>query len=124
MASLRLGEALPQAETQVALDLLAEQQFLDGLPALLPERVWHGNKTGEQPGLRHDMALVEHAGRWAGCCRDGHQLSGAGTTGTMGTTGSTVAPPCLPTFANIGAAVGNWVIGTGRTDALPGPHRP
>jgi len=26
--------------------------------------------------------------------------------------------------ANIGAAVGNWVIDTGRTDGQPGPHRP
>ncbi|MHB1472661.1 MAG: serine hydrolase [Dermatophilaceae bacterium] len=104
MTRLRVGEALPEAETRVALDLLAEQQLLDGLPALLPETVWHANKTGELSGVRHDMALVEHDGRWAGVA--------VTATGLMGLAdgvdrGSTV----LPTFANIGAAVGNWLGG-------------
>jgi beta-lactamase class A len=120
MAGLWLGEALPQAETRVALDLLAEQQSLDGLPALLPERVWHGNKTGEQPGLRHDMALFEHAGRWAGVAVTATALKRSHDGGNGIDRGATV----LPTFANIGAAVGNWVIGTDRTGGLPGPHRP
>jgi beta-lactamase class A len=106
MARIRVREALPEAETLVALDLLAEQQFLDGLPALLPERVWHANKTGELSGVRHDMALVEHEGRWAAVA--------VAATGLMGPTGgvdrgSTV----LPTFASIGAAVGNWLIDMG-----------
>jgi len=120
MAGLRLGEALPQAETRVALDLLAEQKFLDGLPALLPGRVWHANKTGELAGVRHDMALVEHGGRWAAVAVTATALSGRDNGDDGVDRGSTV----LPTFANIGAAVGNWVIGTDRTDALPGPHRP
>lgn len=106
MTGLRVGEALPAAETRVALDLLAEQQFLDGLPALLPESVWHASKTGELPGVRHDMALVEHSRRWAGVAvtATGLQASGGGVD-----RGSTV----LPTFANIGAAVGNWVVALG-----------
>lgn len=117
MAGIRVREALPEAETVVALDLLAEQQLLDGLPALLPERVWHANKTGELSGVRHDMAVFEHEGRWAALA--------VTATGLMGPTGgvdrgSTV----LPSFANIGAAVGNWLIDTDRTDVLPGPHRP
>jgi beta-lactamase class A len=120
MARLRLGEALPQAETRVALDLLAEQKFLDGLPALLPEKVWHGNKTGEQPGLRHDMALFEHGGRWAGVAVTATALKGADD----GENGIDRGVTVLPTFATIGAAVGNWVIGTDRTDGLPGPRRP
>jgi beta-lactamase class A len=126
MASLRLGEALPQAETRVALDILAEQKSLDGLPALLPEEVWHANKTGELSGVRHDMALVEHGGRWAGVAVTATALMGRDDADDGVDRGSTV----LPTFANIGAAVGNWVIGTdgvtgtGRTDARPGPHRP
>ena len=129
MAGLRLGQALPQAETRVALDLLAEQQFRDGLPALLPDRVWHANKTGELSGVRHDMALVEHGRRWAAVAVTATALA---DTGDGVDRGSTV----LPTFANIGAAVGSWAIGTeavigtdavtgtGRTDARPDPHRP
>ena len=126
MASLRLGEALPPAETRVALDLLAEQQLLDGLPALLPERVRHANKTGELPGVRHDMALVEHGGRWAGVAVTATALMGRDDADDVVDRGSTV----LPALAKIGAVVGTWVIGTdgvtgtGRTDALPGPHRP
>lgn len=120
MAGLRLGEALPQAQTRVALDLLAEQQLLDGLPALLPERVWHANKTGELSGVRHDMALVEHGGRWAGVAVTATGLMGRDDVDGGVDRGSTV----LSTFASIGAAVGDWVIGTDRTDAPPGPHRP
>ena len=103
MASLRAREALPEAETVVALDLLAEQQFLDGLPALLPEGVWHANKTGELSGVRHDMALVEHDGRWAAVA-----VTATGLMGLSGGVdrGSTV----LPTFANIGVAVGTWLV--------------
>ena len=103
MASLRAREALPGAETVVALDLLAEQQFLDGLPALLPEGVWHANKTGELSGVRHDMALVEHDGRWAAVA-----VTATGLMGLSGGVdrGSTV----LPTFANIGVAVGTWLV--------------
>jgi len=125
IAGLRLGEALAPVETRLALDLLAEQQFLDGLPALLPERVWHANKTGELPGVRHDMALVEHGGRWAGVAVTATGLLGSDEAADGVDRGSTV----LPFFASIGAAVGNWVIGTdvtgtGRTGARPGPHRP
>ena len=117
MVSLRVREALPEAETKVALDLLAEQQFLDGLPALLPERIWHANKTGELPGVRHDMALVEHEGRWAAVAVTATALMGP--TGGVDR-GSTV----LPTFASIGAAAGDWLSDRGRTDVPPGRHRP
>lgn len=117
MASLRLGDALPPAETRVALELLAEQQFVDGLPALLPARVWHANKTGELSGVRHDMALVEHGGRWAAVAVTAVALSDPDEGVDRGST-------VLSTFASIGAAVGNWVTGTDRTDAPPGPHRP
>jgi len=126
MARLRACEALPDAETVLALGMLAEQQLVDGLPALLPEGVWHANKTGELSGVRHDMALVEHEGRWAAVA-----VTATGLMGPSGGVdrGSTV----LPTFANIGAAVWNWLRGpgsstgasdTGRTDVLPGPRRP
>ena len=113
MARLRVGEALPEDETRVALDLLAEQQFLDGLPALLPETTWHANKTGELPGVRHDMALIEHDGRWAGAA--------VTATALMGPAGGVDhGSMALPTFAKIGAAVGNWVSDRGRTDVPAG----
>jgi len=111
MVRLRVGEALPGPETMVALDLLAEQQFLDGLPALLPESTWHANKTGELSGVRHDMALIEHEGRWAAVAVTATALMGP--TGGVDR-GSTV----LPTFANIGAAVGEWASYKVRTDVL------
>ena len=103
MARLRLREALPEAETALSLGLLAEQRLLDGLPALLPATVWHANKTGELPGIRHDMALIEHEGRWAAVA--------VTATGLMDPAagvdrGSTV----LPVLANIGAAVGAWLV--------------
>jgi beta-lactamase class A len=106
MARLRVREALAETETVVALDLLAEQQFLDGLPALLPEGVWHANKTGELSGVRHDMALVEHEGRWAAVA-----VTATGLIGPTGDVdrGSTV----LPTFASIGAAVASWLTRSG-----------
>ncbi|NMM24358.1 MAG: serine hydrolase [Phycicoccus sp.] len=126
MARLRAGEALPEAETAVALDLLAEQQFLDGLPALLPEGVTHANKTGELSGVRHDMALFEHDGRWAAVAVTATGLMGPGAGVDRGST-------VLPTFANIGAAVWDWLRDTGpsagashtgRTDVPPGLRRP
>ena len=106
MARLRVGDALPGAETRVALGLLGEQQFLDGLPALLPERVLHANKTGELMGVRHDMALIEHEGYWAGVAVTATGLLGPANGVDRGST-------VLPVFANIGAAVGNWVIAMG-----------
>ena len=106
MTRLRVGHALPEAETRVALDLLAEQQFLDGLPALLPESVWHANKTGELSGVRHDMALFEHDGCWAGVAVTATGLMGLGDGVDRGST-------VLPTFANIGAVVANWVVDLG-----------
>ena len=65
---LRRGELLPPAQTALALDVLAAQQFLDGLPALLPAGVWHGNKTGElhRDTARHDAG------------RDGRELGVGG----------------------------------------------
>lgn len=103
MARLRLREALPEAETALSLGLLAEQQLLDGLPALLPAMLWHANKTGELPGIRHDMALIEHEGRWAAVA-----VTATGLTDPAAGVdrGSTV----IPAFANIGAAVGSWLI--------------
>lgn len=65
LVALRQGRLLDPASTGVALDALAEQQDRAGLPAWVPEDVRVGNKTGELPGLRHDVALLERDERWA-----------------------------------------------------------
>ena len=98
LALLRGGELLPPAETTLALGLLAEQQFLDGLPALLPEGVWHGNKTGELHGIRHDMMLVEAGGGWASVA-----VTATGLADDV--TGADRGSLVLPTFARIGELV-------------------
>lgn len=65
LALIRSGRALSADSTRLALALLGEQQGAPGLTGLLPQHVVHGSKTGDLPGLRHDVALVESAGRWA-----------------------------------------------------------
>lgn len=52
------GELLPPAETAVCLGVLKRQQFQDRIPALLPEGVEVGNKTGSIAGVCHDAAIV------------------------------------------------------------------
>ncbi|MFC7340093.1 serine hydrolase [Saccharopolyspora griseoalba] len=61
MAALADGAALPAELTAHALDVLARQQVIDRLPALLPEEARFWNKTGEIKGLRHDVALIGRA---------------------------------------------------------------
>lgn len=106
LTALRCGRLLGPAGTRVALDLLAGQQSVDGLPALLPAGTWHGNKTGELAGLRHDMALLEAGGRWASVAVTATGLLDADGGVDCGVDrGASV----LPTFAGIGAAVGQWL---------------
>ena len=95
---LREGQLLPPAETTLALDVLAAQQFVDGLPALLPEGVWHANKTGELHGVRHDMMLVEDGGGWA-------SVAVTATALADDVTGADRGALVLPTFARIGELV-------------------
>ncbi|MEI2731259.1 MAG: serine hydrolase [Dermatophilaceae bacterium] len=64
LVALRGGRLLDAAMTQLAVDILQEQQFADGLPAYLPSRVRVGSKVGVRPGLRHDMALVQGGREW------------------------------------------------------------
>jgi beta-lactamase class A len=52
------GIALPAELTRCALSLLARQQVRDRLPALLPGGATSWNKTGELPGVRHDVGLI------------------------------------------------------------------
>jgi beta-lactamase class A len=96
LALLVTGELLPPVETDHALNLLASQQHVSGLPGALPPELWHGNKTGELVGLRHDMALFRRGERWAAVA-----VTATGLTVEGVDHGATV----LPTFAAIGAAV-------------------
>lgn len=41
-----------------ALQALEQQQFNDGLPSLLPDEVIVAHKTGELPGVRHDVGVI------------------------------------------------------------------
>jgi beta-lactamase class A len=49
---------LPAPLRAFALQALERQQFNDGLPSLLPEEVIVAHKTGELPGVRHDVGVI------------------------------------------------------------------
>ena len=116
MARLRQGGALPAEQARAALAVLGRQQLRDGLPALLPPGTWCGNKTGELPGIRHDVGLLERDGRWAAV---------AVTATDLGDGPVDRGAAVWPTVAAVGAAVAGWLSsGTGRTGVLPGPRRP
>ena len=50
LAAVRAGSILPQREAAMALAVLREQQFDEGLPAYLPEGLRCASKTGSLPG--------------------------------------------------------------------------
>jgi beta-lactamase class A len=49
---------LPAPLRAFALQALERQQFNDGLPSLLPDDVIVAHKTGELPGIRHDVGII------------------------------------------------------------------
>jgi len=51
-------DLLPAPLRAFALQALEQQQFNDGLPALLPDGAIVAHKTGELPGLRHDVGII------------------------------------------------------------------
>lgn len=64
LARLRAGTLLGERETAMALAVLREQQFDEGLPAFLPPDVHCANKTGSLDGVRHDVGVLERDGHW------------------------------------------------------------
>ena len=64
LAAVRAGSILPQREAAMALAVLREQQFDEGLPAYLPEGLRCASKTGSLPGVRHDIAVIESGDAW------------------------------------------------------------
>jgi len=64
VVALRQGRLLGPELTGLAIGILREQQFVAGLPAFLPADTVSASKTGDLPGLRADVALVERGERW------------------------------------------------------------
>ena len=80
----------------MALAVMREQQFRDGLAAYLPEDVHCASKTGMLPGIRHDIAIIERDQRWVVVTALGTDLMDAGID--RGTA-------ILPSYAALGEAV-------------------
>jgi beta-lactamase class A len=55
---LMTGQILTAERCARALDILARQQVNDRLPLLLPSQVKVAHKTGELPGIRHDVGVL------------------------------------------------------------------
>ena len=64
LGALRAGVLLPPRESAMALAVMREQQFDEGLPAYLPQDVRCASKTGSLPGVRHDIAVLERGDAW------------------------------------------------------------
>lgn len=99
LARLRSGALVGPRESAMAMALLRAQQFDEGLGAFRSADVRCGDKTGNLPGIRHDVGVLERGGRWvavAALCTD---LADPGEGGRdRGTT-------AYPVFAAIGEAL-------------------
>jgi beta-lactamase class A len=58
LGAIAWGNLLPAPLRAFALQALERQQFNDGLPSLLPDEVTVAHKTGELPGVRHDVGVI------------------------------------------------------------------
>jgi len=100
LVALREGRLLDPDQTTTALTVLRQQQLVAGLPAYLPTDVVVGSKTGDLPGLRADMALVERGDRWVAVAVVADELGEPGRRGTPDR-GTAI----LPVFASLGELV-------------------
>ncbi len=101
LAALRSGALLPPREAAMALAVLREQQFDEGLPAYLPDDVRCASKTGSLPGVRHDIAVLDRGDAWVSVAALATDLmDGPIDRGTS----------VLPTWASIGEAVAELVV--------------
>ena len=98
IVALRTGRLLGPDLTRLAIGILREQQFVAGLPAALPAGVVAASKTGELPGLRADLALVERDDRWVAVAVVADRLTDPEDLG-----GPDHGTAVLPLFATIGA---------------------
>ncbi len=86
------GEVLPEQWREHGLDILGRQQFNDRMPAALGPDVRCLHKTGELPGLRHDVGILEFDGRRVVLAALGCQLPDPVSQGPgTGPAGETIA---------------------------------
>jgi beta-lactamase class A len=97
LVALRTGRLLGPDLTRLAVGILRAQQFVAGLPAALPAGVVAASKTGELPGLRADMALMEREERWVAVAVVADRLADPEDLG-----GPDHGTAVLPLFATIG----------------------
>jgi len=100
LVALREGRLLGPEQTMTALTVLRQQQLVAGLPAYLPADVLVGYKTGDLPGLRADLAVVERGDRWVAVAVVADGLADPGQRGTPDR-GTAI----LPVFASLGELV-------------------
>ena len=98
IVALRTGRLLGPDLTRLAIGILRAQQFVAGLPAALPAGVVAASKTGELPGLRADLALLERDDRWVAVAVVADRLTDPEDLG-----GPDHGTAVLPLFATIGA---------------------
>ena len=108
LVALREGRLLGPDLTRLAVEILQEQQFVAGLPAYRPAGVAAASKTGDLPGLRADMAMLQRGERWVAVAVLADELTdpnhpGAPDRGTA----------VLPVFAAIGALATERLMGPG-----------
>ena len=97
LAAVRAGVLLEPRETAMALAVMREQQFDEGLPAFLPAEVHCASKTGSIDGVRHDIAVIEFGDRWVAVA--------ALAAGLLDADGIDRGTTIYPTYAAIGAEV-------------------
>jgi beta-lactamase class A len=121
LAALRTGRLVDPDLSALAVGILREQQFVAGLPAYLPAGVAVAAKTGELPGLRADMALLERDDRWVAVAVVADGLAERSGTdapdGDAGPAGRDRGTLVLPLFAEIGALAAE------RLDRSPRPRQ-
>jgi len=97
LVALREGRLLGPELTGLAVGILRDQQLVAGLPAYLSSEVTVGSKTGDLPGLRADIGLLERGDRWVVVAVIADDLA-VQESGRMRDRGTAV----LPLFAALG----------------------
>ena len=108
LVALREGRLLGPDLTRLAVELLQEQQFVAGLPAYRPAGVAAASKTGDLPGLRADMAMLQRGERWVAVAVLADELTDPNDPG-----GPDRGTAVLPVFAAIGALATERLMGPG-----------